>query len=133
MPLENVPGGDNPEDLMTNNVSFELAIKHMRAAGIRFEEGRAASASQLHNIGPEDVWIRADDDKKPEQPTAAKVQSRSRRELFTPSGNEDYACPGRLGNLAALRRTIGQTKSGKHFEIEDNWRRPDRAHRELEE
>ena len=50
LPLEKVPGGDNPADLMTKNVNLELAIKHMRAMGIRFEQGRAEAAVQLHSV-----------------------------------------------------------------------------------
>ena len=42
-----------------------------------------------------------------------------RKELFTPSGEED--CPMQNGDLEAIRVTTGVTESGKLFEIEDNW------------
>ena len=51
LPLSKVAGGDNPADLMTKNVGIDLAIKHMKAMGIRFAEGRADSAAQLHEVG----------------------------------------------------------------------------------
>ena len=35
--------------------------------------------------------------------------------------------------MESTRITYGTTKSGKDFEIEDNWRRPGRAHRQLKE
>jgi hypothetical protein len=45
MPIGKVFGGDNPADLMTKNVGIDLAIKHMRAMGIRFAEGRSGAAA----------------------------------------------------------------------------------------
>ena len=57
--------------------------------------------------------------------------SNSRRELYVPTGEDDYPC--HISDLEAVRTTFGVTESGKHFEIEDNWRRPGRAHRRLDE
>jgi len=54
-----------------------------------------------------------------------------RKELLTPSGEEDY--PVHNGDLEAIRVTAGVTESGKLFEIEDNWRRPGRSNRALAE
>ena len=62
-----------------------------------------------------------------------KIHGGSRSELFTPGGGEEERCPVKLGDLASLRRTVGKTKKGREFGIEDNWKRPDRAHRELAE
>ena len=50
LPKAKVPGGDNPADLMTKNVGIELAKKHMRAMGIRFEGGRTKAAAKLHHL-----------------------------------------------------------------------------------
>ena len=60
-----------------------------------------------------------------------KVHSELRNTLFTPSCEEavDYAVHN--SELQALRVTIGVTKSGRHFQIEDNWKT--RANRELAE
>ena len=116
---------------MTKNVSIELAKKHMSVMGIRFESGRAESAAQLHNvIVDKDRWERNHGDTRQHEAIVTRIHDEERRELFTPSGE---GCPARLGELAALRRTVGKTASGKTFEIEDSWRRPERAHRELEE
>jgi hypothetical protein len=60
-----------------------------------------------------------------------KTHSVPRKELFTPSGEEDY--PVHNGDLEAVRITTGVTESGKLFEIEDNWKRPGRSGRTLPE
>ena len=128
MPIGKVFGGDNPADLMTKNVGIDLAIKHMRAMGIRFAEGRSGAAAKLHTLGPADVW---NVEKKGTKLNMIKTHSVPRKELFTPSGEEDY--PVHNGDLEAVRITIGVTESGKLFEIEDNWKRPGRSGRTLPE
>ena len=54
-----------------------------------------------------------------------------RTSLYCPGGEEEY--PVHSSDLEAVRVTSGVTASGKIFEIEDNWRRPGRGHRELED
>ena len=60
-----------------------------------------------------------------------KAHSNSRRELYVPTGEGDYPCHNH--DLEAVRTTFGVTESGKHFEIEDNCKRPGPAHRRLDE
>ena len=122
LPLSKIAGGDNPADLMTKNVGIDLAIKHMRAMGIRFEQGRSSAAAHLHML-QRDCWQESGNILK-------RWHVHTRKELFTP---KDGDCPFKLGVVCALRRTIGKTAAGIRFVIEDNWRRPDRARRELEE
>ena len=55
-----------------------------------------------------------------------------RDELFTPGGDEGE-CPVPPWVLGALRKTVGITRSEKSSEIEDSWKRPERAHRQLAE
>ena len=48
LPLEKIPGTDNPADLMTKHVSGKDVEKYMKTLNIDFEGGRAKSAVQLH-------------------------------------------------------------------------------------
>ena len=128
LPLEKVYGGDNPADLMTKNVGIELAKKHMKTMGIRFAEGRSDTASKLHNVSVKDDW------KIEHEGTYVNVTKNHnvpRTGLYSPSGEEEY--PIHNSDLEAVRVTSGRTASGKVFEIEDNWKRPGRAQRELGE
>jgi hypothetical protein len=128
LPIGKVLGGDNPADLMTKNVGIELAKKHMTAMGIRFAEGRSEAAAKLHSIELKDAW---QVDQQGTGLSMVKVHKISRTSLYAPSGNEDY--PIHNSDLETTRITTGTTVSGKRFEIEDNWRRPGRAHRVLDE
>ena len=60
-----------------------------------------------------------------------QVHTLSRTSLYAPSGELEY--PIHNGVLETVRITTGVTTSSKRFEIEDNWRRPGRAHRVLDE
>ena len=129
LPIEKVPGGDNPADLMTKNVGIELAKKHMRAMGIRFEEGRTKAAAKLHHLEEKkDNWNIGTEGT---QLNIIKIHEEPRRTLFTPSGEDEYPVHSR--DLEAVRVTYGKTASGKIFEIEDNWKRPGRSDRNLTE
>ena len=129
LPIEKVPGGDNPADLMTKNVGIELAKKHMRTMGIRFEEGRSKAAANLHHVEEIDgSWkVKA----VGAQLNVIKTHKEPRRSLYLPSGEEGY--PVHNQELEAIRVTYGVTASGKPFEIEDSWKRPGRSTRRLEE
>ena len=48
LPLSKVLGTENPADLMTKNVAQALVIKYMETMRIKFSEGRAKAAAQLH-------------------------------------------------------------------------------------
>ena len=128
LPITKVPGGDNPADLMTKNVGIELAIKHMKAMGIRFAEGRSEAAAKLHAVTEKDEWIY---EVKGNEINIIKKHVNLREELFAPTGEGEY--PVHSKDFQSTRITKGVTQSGTVFEIEDNWRRPGRASRRLEE
>ena len=128
MPITKVPGGDNPADLMTKNVGIELAKKHMKAMGIRFAEGRSEAAAKLHAVIENDEWIY---EFEGNEITIIKKHENLREELFAPTGEDGY--PVHSKDFQSTRITKGVTQSGKVFEIEDNWRRPGRASRRLDE
>ena len=129
LPITKVPGGDNPADLMTKNVGIDLAIKHMASMGIRFAEGRSEAAAKLHTVTEKnDGW---NYETEGSEIKVIKRHENFREELFVPSGGEKY--PVHNGDFQSTRVTKGVTKSGKEFEIEDNWRRPGRASRRLKE
>ena len=129
MPITKVPGGDNPADLMTKNVGIELAKKHMKVMGIRFEEGRSKAAAKLHHMDEKanDWSVKVEGT----QLNIVKIHKGPRRTLYSPSGEDQYPIHSR--DLEAVRITYGTTASGKIFEIEDNWKRPGRSERNLEE
>ena len=140
LPIGKVWGGENPADLMTKNVGIELAIKHMTAMGIRFAEGRTEAAANLHVVThEEDKWNREGGQETPTGVVGVRDRNMNivkkhvtpRRELFAPSGEDSY--PRHSSQLESTRITYGTTASGKEFEIEDNWRRPGRANRKLDE
>ena len=129
MPIAKVPGGENPADLMTKNVGIDLAVKHMKLMGIRFEEGRSKAAAKLHHLNEkaEDWQVKVEGT----QLSILKIHKGPRRALYSPSGEDQYPVHSR--DLEAVRLTYGTTSSGKLFEIEDNWKRPGRSRRNLEE
>ena len=45
--LLRVPGADNPADILTKHVNEALLAKHLKFMGLRFEQGRAASAPSI--------------------------------------------------------------------------------------
>ena len=126
LPLSKVFGGDNPADLMTKNVGIDLAIKHMTTMGIRFEQGRSDATAKLHSL-EEDCWEHLDNG------DWRKHSMRSRRELITPCGEEGQGGPARPHDLCSVRVTSGIAGDGTRFFVQDNWRLPGQAHRELEE
>ena len=114
---------------MTKNVGIELAKKHMRTMGIRFEEGRSKAAAKLHHVEEkENDWkVKTEGS----QLNIIKIHKEPRKSLYIPSGEEDYPVHSR--ELEAVRVTHGITSEGKAFEIEDNWKRPGRSERSLKE
>ena len=129
LPIGKVWGGENPADLMTKNVGIELAIKHLTTMGIRSAEGRTKAAANLHVVtGKDDKWKCEGEGNNL---NVIKEHVTPRRELFIPSGEDSY--PEHNRRLQSTRITCGTTASGQKFEIEDNWRRPGRANRELDE
>ena len=45
--LTKIPGAENPSDILTKYVERPVLMKHLETLGLKFEEGRAASASGL--------------------------------------------------------------------------------------
>ena len=113
---------------MTKNVGIDLAIKHMRAMGIWCAEGRSGAAAKLHMLEHRDTWKI---EKHGTNLNMVKVHGISRKEWYTPSGEEEY--PVDNGDLEAVRVTAGVTESNKVFEIEDKWKRPGRSSRVVSE
>ena len=113
---------------MTKNVGIDLAIKHMTTMGIRFAEGRSKAAANLHVIEQKDEWKHEGFNLGV---NVIKEHVILRQELYVPTGEDQYPCHSK--DLEAIRVTQGTTESGKDFEIEDNWRRPGRAHRLMSE
>ena len=128
MPISKVFGGDNPADRITTSVGIDLAMKHMASMGIRLAEGRSEAAVKLHSI---EVKEECQCERESNNINTAKVHSNSRRESCVSTGDDDY--PRHNLDLEAVRTTFGVTESAKHFEFEDNWRRPGRVHRRLDE
>ena len=124
--LAKVLGTSNPADLMTKNVGKDLAMKHMRAMGIRYEAGRSEATAKLHALST-NSWTDVGGGKW------RKMHSEARRELFTPCGADGDGGPGSPYLVSSTRNTVGRTASGKHFHVEDNWRKVGQGHRELEE
>ena len=114
---------------MTKNVSIDLAKKHMRAMGIRFEEGRTKAAAKLHHIDEKsDSWKV---ETEGNQINIVKKHEKPRKKLYALSGEEEYPVHSR--DLEATRVTRGTTVSGKDFEVEDNWKRTGRSERSIGE
>ena len=50
LPIEKIPGPRNPSDLCTKNVEAALMEKYLSILQVKFAEGRAAVAQQLHSM-----------------------------------------------------------------------------------
>ena len=109
-------------------MGIDLAIKHMKCMGIRFAEGRSQAAAKLHTITDSNDWSY---EVKGSEIDITKKHENFREELFVPTGEDGYPVHNR--DFQSTRITRGVTRSGKVFEIEDNWRRPGRASRRLDE
>ena len=55
LPIEKIPGPQNPSDFCTKNVPVALMEKYLGQLHVKFAEGRAAVAQQLHSIARENV------------------------------------------------------------------------------
>ena len=120
LPIGKVDGGENPAGLMTKNVGIR-----MEKMGIRFAEGRSEAAVKLHMLEQKDSWKI---ERHGTNLSRVKNYSVLRKELYVPSGEEDY--PIHSGDLEAVRVTTGVAESGKIVETEeDNWKRPGRSSR----
>jgi hypothetical protein len=57
LPIEKIPGPQNPSDLCTKNVPVGLLEQYMRQLNVYFAEGRAAVAQQLHAVRRHDAPV----------------------------------------------------------------------------
>ena len=51
LPISKIPGPRNPSDLCTKNVGVALMEQYLGQLCLKFAEGRAAVAQQLHSLG----------------------------------------------------------------------------------
>ena len=51
MPVNKVPGEENPADLMTKHLVAPKVLKNVGALNMRHVDGRAGKAAQLHRLG----------------------------------------------------------------------------------
>ena len=72
-----------------------------------------------------DKWI-----EKGESGRWTRLHSSGRGEMFTPYGVEHG--PSKKTKLVAARKTIGVTVSGEHFQMFDDWTKPENAHAQAE-
>ena len=45
--IKKIPGADNPSDLLTKHLERPTMLKHVHSLGLRFEDGRAATAPEI--------------------------------------------------------------------------------------
>ena len=57
LPIEKIPGPQNPSDLCTKNVPVGLLEQYMRQLNVYFAAGRAAVAQQLHAVRRHDAPV----------------------------------------------------------------------------
>ena len=50
VPLQKVPGTDNPADLMTKHLSVATILNHMTRMQLQFRDGRSGKAAKLHFV-----------------------------------------------------------------------------------
>ena len=161
LPVTKVAGESNPADLMTKHLGGAAIQKNVLAMGMRFGEGRANKAAQLHQLAtttttttttatfdvptPGDglrLWDAMGDrftdgrggDKwkcRGSSGVWQRVHVKPRRTLFTPF--KVAKGPGPKANLSFMRFTKGVTQSGRQFEFHDKWNDPRNSHRMLDE
>ena len=150
LPVQKVPGEDNPADLMTKHLGAAKVLKNIEAMSMRFLEGRAAKAAQLHTLNTtlgnggmgRQLWEAMGDrfvDKKGgdswkcrgENGIWHRIHSKPRKSLFAPL--KVAKGPASSEQLSVTRFTKGVTQSGYTFEFHDNWRDSKNEHRLLDE
>ena len=157
LPVSKVPGEDNMADLMTKHLGSAKIKKNIELMRMKFEEGRATKAAQLHMVNRKcsnEVAL-----PKAEEPGLAlwdvmsdrfidkrggdfwksrgeggiwhRVHAKPRRSLFTPY--KVAKGPTSHEKLNGIRFTKGVTQSGHKFEFHDCWQKSESAHRILDE
>jgi hypothetical protein len=150
LPVQKVPGEENPADLMTKHLGAAKVQGNIERMSMRYQGGRAGKAAQLHQLGTADkdgrtgmqLWEAMSDrfiDQKGgdhwksrgEEGVWQRVHTKPRKSLFTPF--KVAKGPKKSESLNIKRFTKGVTQSGREFEFHDDWQRSDNAHRMLEE
>ena len=156
LPLNKVPGENNPADLMTKHLGAAKVQNNVDVLNMQFLGGRADKAAQLHVVDiPADTYDSHDSvangldiwdsmldrfsDKKGGdhwmsrggQGVWHRIHSKPRRAMFTPF--RVAKGPSKSESLSVIRFTKGVTQSGRRFEFHDNWHDSKNAHRMLEE
>jgi hypothetical protein len=141
--VQKVAGTENPADLMTKHLSFEVMAKHVEKLYFNLNKDRAKTAPKLALVSDVDPAAAVLTVSKPgidmawgeqkSQPTNTIVRQhvKPRKALFTPL-RVAGAPPAR--SLASMRLTKGTfLSSGQAFQVVDNWTARAEAHRELRE
>ena len=150
LPVTKVAGDDNIADLMTKHLVSTKIIKNIAGMGLKFTDGRASKAAQLHSvgngsgkmIGGKDLWDVIGDHFSDGQGgdywrslgangVWQRIHLKPRRSLFTPFKVKKG--PGKTQKMSSVRFTRGVTESGRVFEFHDNWQAPNNSHRLLDE
>ena len=159
LPVRKVAGEENVADLMTKHLVSPKIRKNVAGLNLRFADGRANKAAQLHVLTSEkqhssgavdgdsgsvgmDLWDLIGDHfaDSPggdywrwtgDQGIWQRIHMKPRRSLFTPYKVKKG--PGKDANMSSVRFTRGVTASGRMFEFHDDWQAPNNSHRLLEE
>jgi len=134
--VQKVAGTENPADLMTKHLSFEIMAKHVEKLNFNLNKDRAKTAPKLEYVGGEyflavasAVSIGSWTPQSSEQMTRQHVKPRGT--LFTPL-RVAGAPPAKA--LTSMRLTRGTfIESGQPFQVIDNWTARAEAHKELRE
>ena len=168
IPVDKVPGEENPADLATKHLTSKWIDQNIQRMSMKFQEGRAAKAAQLHSMSrKQDVghdnlaYTNAEIDRAMSSIGNKEIKSwglirtaandarggdrwktrgaggiwhrwhvTPRRTLFTPfrvSKGPSKDVPIKKGRL-----TVGVTNEGEHFEIVDDWSRPENSHKNMQ-
>ena len=149
VPLEKIKGTINPSDLMTKNLTAQVSGEHCASLCLRFIVGRPMAAAKLHAIArkerqkeandkvisiSQEIWDHGGGDSwrsRGDGGVWCRVHKTPRRSLFTPY--RVSRGPSSSTMLSSLRTTIGVTRSGQTFTINDDFKNCRNAHFLLQE
>ena len=160
LPVAKVPGEDNIADLMTKHLGAAKIKKNIEMMHMKYVEGRASKAAQLHLVQDVEETVAEPSDKENDGGDGIalwdcmgdrfidkrggdfwksrgecgvwhRIHAKPRRSLFTPY--KVAKGPSSSDSLNGVRFTKGVTQSGHKFEFHDSWQKPDNSHRILDE
>ena len=115
----------NSRDSSNGSVSRSSSdVRQQRRASA--SEAVSAVCAEFEGSVGNDKWV-----ERGESGRWTRLHTAGRGEMFTPYGIEHG--PSRKTKLVAARKTTGVTVSGRHFEMFDDWTRPESAHAHSEE